>query len=273
MDSEKADQTLMLVEDPCETIETMCTFRGKTVTWDQFKDVYEKRIGRLDSPVSRGTVDTHFYTLTQFNLLIPTRKEGTKYVLSSLGEKICKYLKERKMKEYKRRLGNILLNSEKKGHLFRAFLKRVREKGSATRSDLVQHFKPMTLRSLISWSLESGLIEYDKGKDLIWSLRSEPKAELSLDEFWERLVKIYKELQSTDIFLTKKIFVDITDLRANFCMEHNWSLDDFDQNLRKLLDFPRGRKIRLYGGPSSIFEGKRNFVFKGKVYAYIRIKV
>lgn len=267
------DQTLMLVEDPRETVETMCVFKDRIVTWHQFKEAYEKKIGRSEDPVSRGTVDTHFYTLTQFDLLIPTQEKRTQYILSSLGKKICHYLKESNMLEYRKCLRSVLLNNEKKGILFHEFLKRIRSKESLTKHELSQHFRLITLRSLISWSLEAGLIEYDKDKYLVWCLRLEPKTELSLEQFWKRLVNVYEELQKTDIFLVEKVFVPITEIRANFCMEENWELDDFDDNMRHLLDSPYGRKIRLYGGPSSIFEGKRNFVYKEKMYAYIRVRV
>lgn len=274
MNSEEIEeQTLMLVEDPRETIETMCPFKDKIVTWDQFKNAYEEKIGRTNNPVSIGTVDTHFYTLTQFNLLIPTQEKATQYMLSSLGKRICRYLREPNIQEYKKCLRNILLNNEKKGPLFRAFLRNIRSKKSSTKHTLGQYFKSVTLRSLISWSLEAGLIEYDRDKDLIWCLRTKPKTELLLEEFWEKLVNLYKELQRTDIFLIEKVFVDITEIRANFCAEENWELDDFDENLRNVLKSRYGKKIRLYGGPSSIFVGKRNFVYKGKIYAYIRIKV
>jgi hypothetical protein len=275
--AEKDRRTLMLVEDPRKTIETICDVDNRFFTWQSFKVLYEKKIGRLDNPVSKGTADTHFYILTQLNLLAPVQEKSNQYTLSNLGKAICQKLNENNVQEYQRYLRNLLLSNESKGPLFQEFIKFIEERaerGNINRGELAQQFKPdTTLRSLISWSIEAQLIEYDKDKDLIWLLKLDSRTVLSLENFWLKLKELYKSLQKTEIFLINNVFVEIAEIRADFCMKENLTLDDFDSRLTDLLNSQYGRRIRLYGGPSSVYEGKRNFLYKGKAYVYIRLKV
>lgn len=275
-EDEKEKNTLMLVEDPRITIETICESQNTIFTWDLFKPLYEKKIGRSDDPVSKGTVDTHFYSLTQLNFLVPVQEKSKKYVVSNRGKAICKSLMENDIQQYQRYLGNLLLNNESKGSLFRDFIRFIEEKGQRgkiSKSELSLQFQPdTTLRSLISWSKEAHLVEYDKDLELVWLLKRDQKTQLSREKFWRKLVELYDRLQKTEIFLVRAVFVDISEIRAEFCMMENWSLDDFDSSLIDLLDSGYGRKIRLYGAPSSVYEGRRNFLYKGKSYIYIKLK-
>jgi len=266
----------MLVEDPRITIETICEAPNTIFTRDLFKPLYEKKIGRLDDPVSKGTVDTHFYSLTQLNFLVPFQEKSKEYVLSNRCKAICNCLMENDIQQYQRYLGNLLLNNESKGSLFENFIRFIEEKGQRGRiskSELSLRFQPdTTLRSLISWSKETRLIEYDKDLELVWLLKRDRKTQLSREEFWRKMAELYNRLQKTEIFLIRAVFVEISEIRAEFCMMENWSLDDFDSSLADLLDSEYGEKIRLYGAPSSVYEGKRNFLYKGKSYIYIKLK-
>jgi hypothetical protein len=268
--------TLMLVEDPRITISTICDANYATFTWDSFKQMYEKKIGRLDNPVSKGTADTHFYSLTQLNILVPIREKSNEYTLSNLGKTICNCLRENDIRKYQRYLGNLLLNNEDKGPLFEDFLRFISgrgSKGKITKSELSLQFQPdTTLRALISWSKEANLIEYDKDLELVWLLKRDQKKELSQEQFLRKLIELYERLQKTKIFLVRAVFVEISEIRAEFCMMENWSLDDFDACLTVLLNSKYGKKIRLYGAPTSVYEGKRNFLYKGKSYIYIKLR-
>jgi hypothetical protein len=272
----KNKNTLMLVEDPRITIETICESSSNFFTWDVFKTLYEKKIGRSDDPVSKGTADTHFYSLTQLNFLMPKQEKSQEYVLSNRGKAICNCLKENRMLDYQKYLRNLLLNNEEKGTLFADFLNFIEKgglKGKISISELAIRFQPdTTLRALISWCREANMIEVDDDTGIVWLLKHDRKAELSQVEFWHKLVELYEKLQNTEIFLVKAVFVEISEIRAEFCMIENWSLDNFDSHLVALLDSKYGKKIRLYGAPSSVYEEKRNFVYKGKSYIYIKMK-
>jgi hypothetical protein len=273
---EKDKNTLMLVEDPRITIETICESQNAIFTRDLFKPLYEKKICRLDNPVSKGTVDTHFYSLTQFDFLVPIHEKSKEYVLSNRGKVICKSLMENDIQQYQRYLGNLLLNNESKGSLFEDFIRFIEEKGQKgkiSKKELSFRFHPdTTLRALISWLKEVHLIEHDKDLDLVWLLKRDQKTQLSREDFWHKLSDLYDRLQKTEIFLIRAVFVEISEIRAEFCLMENWSLDDFDSSLINLLNSEYGRKIRLYGAPSSVYEGKRNFLYKGKAYIYIKLR-
>lgn len=272
METEVKLPTLMLVEDPRETIETLCNVMDNNISWKDFKIAYEYKTNRINKPVSRGTTDTHFYTLTQFGLLTPVEESPNYYKISLLGKKICQSLNKKDKKEYQNKLKNILLNNEKKGILFKMFVDTINKNKIIKKFTLMNIFRPVTTRALIAWCIEANMINYDKDTEQVWLKKDDLKMQLNIDNFWELLKSIYYELRKTDIFMIDQIFVDISELRAITCMETGWELSEFDTNLRKILKTKYGQKIRLYGAPSSAYENKQNFQYNGKLYVFIRIK-
>lgn len=268
----KKTPTLMLVEDPRDTINAMCDLKKRIFNRKEFKKTYEKIKNRIDNPVSKGTFDTHFYSLTQFGLIKEISDD--KYELSEIGRSLCNLIKDDLIDKYEEYLKRLLLNNEEKGYLFESFLNYLSDKKFVKKNELYKVFKEFTARALISWSLEVKLIEFDKDNDTIWKIKKEPIKDITIYDFWNEIIKEYKKLIKTDLFLIDPIFVDISQLRLNFCLNHaNFTLNKFDKSLRKLMSTKYKQQIRLYGGPSSTFEGKRNFLYDGRVYAYIRLKV
>ncbi len=261
----------MLVEDPEDTIKAMCGFRDTTLDWESYKLVYEK-IKHRTKPIHRKHADTHFYTLSIYELIIPSEQypKGT-YTVSSIGKKLCESLKKEDRNEFRRILSTILLNNTRKGNLFKTFLSYLSEKKKATKKEIYEEFKEIPGRTLIAWSKSAGLIE--ENQNLIWSLPQKNVEFPSLDQFRQELIEVYSELSSSGMVGLEKLFVEIADLRQLICIEHSWEIKIFDDYLRRLISSPFGEKIRLYGAPPSKFNKENEFVQNNKSYIYIRIKV
>jgi len=257
----------MLVEDPRRTILTICNFKNKLIDWHQFKIAYESMINKK---ASRGTVDTHFYSLRQLGFL--NEVEPSKYTLSKEGIMICDYLSSNNEDLYKQGLRGLILNSEKKD-IFDKFLKYIDNKIVVSQEELTEIFNSITVRAIISWTKEADLIEYIKEEKKIWKIRQEYKKYDDINIFWNDLKEIYNKLQKSEIFNVDKLFLSISELRNNFCMIKGCKSEEFDKNLIELLNSDYKQLIRLYGGPPTVFENKTNFYFKDMKYAYIRLKV
>jgi len=261
----------MLVEDPEDTIRTMCRFRGAILDLESFKSAYEE-IKQRSTPIHEKHAHTHFYSLSIYKLIVPcgSAPKG-KYRVSSIGEELCKCLDKSDMKRFRQILANILLNNPRKGQLFREFLLFLNERNRRTRREIYARFKEIPARTLIAWSKAAGLVEADK--DFVWSVPQERKKVLTLEQFREKLIKTYKEMSKSEMFGIEKIFVEIRELRQRICIDHAWTFEEFDKYLTKLLDSPFGEKIRLYGAPPSVFDERESFMYHNKLYIYIRIKV
>jgi hypothetical protein len=261
---------LMLVEDPEDTMKTMCQFRDTTLDLYRFKTTYEE-IKQRSTPIHEKHAHTHFYTLSLYGLIVPS-ESGPKgvYRISPIGKEICDCLERSDAKKLRQILSSILLNNPRKGQLFKDFLKFVSERPKVLKKEIYTQFKALPGRTLIAWSKAAGLIESDK--DFVWSLPREKKI-VTLEQFKEKLVEAYKEINKPQMLGVEKIFVEISELRQRICVDFSWSLKEFDEYLTRLLDSPFGEKIRLYGGPSSVFEESKNFMYGDRLYIYIRIKV
>lgn len=165
----------------------------------------------------------------------------------------------------------MLLNNPRKGELFKEFINFIRMKPSCSRSELYIKFKKIPTRSLIAWSKEAGLINLLQDK--IWAIEKIPKKEMGLDMFWQLIKETYEELSKSEMLGIEKVFVDIRELTSKICIDLSWTVDEFDQMLRQLLNSKKGEKVRLYGAPTSYFDNKENFFYKGNVYAFIRVMV
>ncbi|NVM55369.1 MAG: hypothetical protein HWN66_16805 [Candidatus Helarchaeota archaeon] len=269
--SRRSSKGMMLVEDPRETIKAACEFYGRTVDLQRYKSTYEEIIGRYTKPIHIKHAHTHFYSLTSFNILSPVESGKGLYTLSHLGKQLCENLQKSDINEYKKILRYILLNNPNKGNLFQNFLEFISECSHRSRKELYEKFKEIPARALISWSIEAGLI--DNLKDKFWIIEIPSEKDIDLDKFWNILNSYYNELTSSEIFGIDKVFVDIRDLTSKFCIKYNWSIDEFDEYLRKLLDSEYEAQIRLYGAPTSYFANKKNFMYNNRVYAFLRIMV
>ena len=120
--TKRSKKGLMLVEDPEDTIKTMCGFKDATLNVGSFKSAYEE-IKHRATPIHKKHAHTHFYTLSIYKFIIPSQsgRRGT-YRLSSIGKEICECLETSDMPRFKRILSNTLLNNPRKGQLFKNFL-------------------------------------------------------------------------------------------------------------------------------------------------------
>jgi len=267
----KGKTGLMLVEDPEDTIKTMCRFKETTLELKSFKSAYEEIKQRV-TPIHEKHAHTHFYSLSIYKLIVPSESapKGT-YRLSSIGKELCECLDKSDMKRFRQILSTILLNNPRKGQLFKDFLSFVNEQKKRSRKEIYLQFKELPGRTLIAWSKAAGLIEADR--DFVWGLPLKEKEVLTLEQFREKLVEMYKDMSKSEMLGIEKIFLEIGEIRQKFCIDHSWSFEEFDEHLRRLLDSPFGEKIRLYGAPSSLFDEREKFMYHGRLYIYIRIKV
>jgi hypothetical protein len=275
----------MLVEDPRDTIKTLCQFSSTSFNWHSFKENYE-RIKGLVKPISSQHTDTHFYSLSIYGLIKPSESAAKgEYQLSAVGKVLCQSLAEGRINDYKRILSNLLINNSKKGLLFREFINFVKARSKASNDDVIKLVEGISAkkeskntigiiaRTIIAWSEDAGLIGRDKERKIIWFVAQEPEQELTIDQFWQILLKKYKYLRQSEIFGIEHIYVDILELRTIVCIELSWPIEKFDSYLVKLLDSEMGERVRLYGAPTSFFSDKQNFSYMERVYAYIMIKV
>lgn len=267
----KSKTGLMLVEDPEDTIKAMCKFKDVILNWKSYKTAYEEIKHRTD-PIHEKHADTHFYTLSIYKLIIPCENapKGT-YRLSNVGKRLCECLEKSDTPKFQKILSTVLLNNPVKGQLFREFLKFVNEKRKRTKREICYRFRGIPGRTLIAWAKSAGLIEINQ--DLVWGLPQKDAEHINLDQFRKELIEAYTELSSSSIVGLENIFVEIAELRQLICIKHSWSIEIFDDYLRRLLDSPFEDRVRLYGAPPSMFIKENEFVQNNKSYIYIRIKV
>jgi len=265
---------LMLVEDPGETISTLCELKKETdnVTRDDFIIEY-KKIKNFNSMQSTNlkkmtdsNIDAHFYTLTTFNFLIKTE---TEYKLSQDSKKLCTYKKKHQWIDYQKLLSEILLKNQRKGKLYREFLKFVQI--TKTKDEIFKFFDEVPSKTMIAWSKHAGLIiEY---KERIHALQR--KGELpSLKDFTAILIKKYQQLDHSEVFGIRNIFVPIGELRFLICIDLEIYREDFDKLFNELLLTDFGPKIDLHGTTSKVFreEESETFEFMGKLYIFMSLK-
>lgn len=267
MHGARSQTGLMLVEDPKDTLKALCTFGDNEVDWASFKSAYERQIGRSDKPVDKGTCDTHFYSLTIFELITPVEGKKGKYKLSLAAKKLCTMMTDEKLQnDYENLLANILLTNQDKGHTFSQFLDFVREKKS--RDKIYEKFRSEPGRTLIAWCEEADLIATHD--DDVRAL-SKPHKVVSQEEFLEKLKDNYREMQRTAILGVPRIYIPIGELRFNTRAMLGLKKSEFDEQLRALLRTQLRREISFYGAPSEEFKKQETFEYSGKLYIYVRI--
>jgi hypothetical protein len=260
---------LMLVEDPEDTVKAMCSFSGGTLELASFKSVYEK-IKKRKKPIHEKNAHTHFYSLSVYGLITPIQKgEKTLYELSSIGKELCESLGN--TERFQRMLSNILLNNSSKGHLFKEFLAFVAQQEKTTRKRVYENFRELPGRTLVAWAKAAGLVEANR--EFVWRLPERKQVPLTMGEFQTELLKAYSNLSNSGVVGISRVFVEIKQIREKICVDHSLSYKEFDEYLTTALDSDFGEKIRLYGGPSSAFKEGESFMYKNRLYLYIRVKV
>ena len=283
MSKKRSSTGLMLVEDPRDTINTLC-YLPDCFDRKSFKEKYEWVKG-LVKPISSQHTDTHFYSLSTFKIIEPLQS-GAKglYKLSIAGKILCQSLKNEDFKNYQKVLSSILLNNSDKGKLFRDFMSLAKSKTTLTFADVFNYVSQVkegkkdkttiefVVRTLLAWCEDAGLTEKDNQRQIIWSIASDTKKLISMNDFWLLLCAKYETLKQSEIFGLEHIYIDVLELRTLICLDLSWSNEDFNNHLTQILDSDKDGKIKLYGAPTSFFSDKENFSYKGRVYAYISIR-
>ncbi|MEM3551385.1 MAG: hypothetical protein QXV01_09885, partial [Candidatus Bathyarchaeia archaeon] len=262
-------QVLLLVDDIKILFKTLNALRNKELNFNLFKEELEKVLGKQ---VSKKYAEGYFYSATVFKLLTPLSQKGT-YKVSATGILLCSIFDEPTKKlEYQKTLSALLLTNERKGGLFKRFLSFIDSPKRV--DDIYKEFGEVTGKSLIIWSIEAGLaIKHGSfvGRVKQEAISSPP----SLTDFWNELKSAYKQMQATEVFGMKRIFVDIGELRLFVSCKLNFhNIEQFDKYLRALLEKnDYGRHIFLHGAPAHILEERKDsFRYKNKVYLYLSIE-
>ena len=261
---------LMLNYDPLETMKVICLIPESTITWESYKECYEKTFfnGKI---ISNQHIDAHVYLCRQFGFLKSVNKYDAKYYRTEIIEQLCKNMDtEYKTKKWKKKLGVALLISEKKDH-FKKFINFIQDVKSE--DEVRAEFGNQKYRTLKAWCIFANLVIFqDK------HFRPIPKKinqVYNLEQFWEILVKTYASLQRTNIFEPKKTYIPIEELRSTIsfkmCFE---DIDKFDYYLTKIL---RNKKysfrVKLYGAPAHAYEQMNKFEYYGKGYLLMSINL
>jgi len=200
-------QVLLLIDDVKILLKTLNVLKNRELDLALFKEELEKILRKR---VSKKYAEGYFYSATVFKLLTPLSKRGT-YQLSAIGTLLCSLFDdETKQLEYQKMLSTLLLTNERKGALFRRFLNFIDPPKKV--DDIYKKFGEVTGKSLIIWSVEAGLaIRHDPFVGMVKQevISSQP----SLIDFWNELKSAYEQMQATEVFGMKRIFVDIGELR------------------------------------------------------------
>ncbi len=263
---------LMLVEDPEETIRTLCQLQEDTINRDDFVIEY-KKVKNFNSmqfsqskKMTDSNIDAHFYTLTTFNFLLKAEKG---YVVSSEAKKLCIFRINHQWNDYQNLLSNLLLNNKRKGKLYLEFLNFV--KITRTKKEIFDVFSEVPSKTMIAWSKHAGLIlEY---KDLIQAFHYRNKLP-TLKNFTTALIKKYELLDHSEVFGIRNIFVPIGEIRFFICLDIGINKEEFNRLLTGLLATDFGLKIDLHGTTSKVFqeEESETFEFMGKLYLFMSLK-
>lgn len=272
----------MTNDDPKQTILALCDIKEPIINYGSYKKKYEE-LFRNGKTISTEHADAHFYLLSQFELL--TEIQESQYKISSAGRYICELLQTKREMEYKKVLAVVLLNNSKKKMLFREFLEFVKRSKSIDEikdefSKIIKNRKVKyreTHRTLIAWCEEANLItkHTSKRKTYVAATSREPSKKYTLEEFWQELVKTYKDIQKASGHGSKMIYVSIGELRLRVsCQLGFLDTTEFDQYLSRLLSSREFRLyIRLHGAPTHAYEFMETFTYRGKAYPLISLVV
>jgi hypothetical protein len=125
------------------------------------------------------------------------------------------------------------------------------------------HSTDREARTLLGWSQQIGLVEFDEYSQQYYLIRESP---IDLDLFLKELYQIYLQIRDP----VKKLSL-IPELRATFCCSANISRKVFDETLLKLNELMPS-KVQL-GKASSSRDVVRKFGVHGKTFYYYYIKV
>lgn len=270
MDTNPPNIQLMLVRDPKETVQAMCTLK-ETFQLNDFICSYEK-IKKLDKSIHIKNAHTHFYSLRLFGFIesVEGKPKGV-YQKSETGVEICKLLPLQE-KKAAQKIRYLLLHNFEKGHLFQDFTEFAKTKKEFTIDDMKHRYTTWrTLPSLIEWSVFGKIIDIDRNQKRMWYLGDDEGKDIPIKKFSDHFFDIFYQMKSETAFGVEIYYVDISKIRTKMCLEFNWSNEKWDKHMTKLLQSTKGKQIRLYGSTPSTFETKQTFAFDGTLYAYIGI--
>ena len=255
------DETIMTNEDPDETIDTLCKLSDSVITRSIYKKAFEDFFNN-GAAISSQHNDAHFYLLTQFELLI--RTDTAKFRLSPTAKYLCQLKSDpNKDNEFARALGTLLKTNLAKGALFREFLNFV--KTAKSNKELKKKFRGESYRTLKIWSRRAHLITMHG--DCCAAIPTQV-ANYTLKKFWKALLHTYKEIQQSDTFGTRRIYIPVGEIRQRVSCELGFEeAKVFDGFLVRVLNSKEYRfKTRLHGAPTQAYDEMEKFEYRGKVY-------
>lgn len=258
----KTKWSIMTNEDPYETIKTLCQIKTPFVTWDTYKEIFESHFNE-EKPISPQHNDAHFYLLSQFGLII--KVDDLRYRISSTARYLCNLLNDiKKEKEFQRALSSMLLTNSQKGELFNNFLNHLQR--SKTKKELKEKFPVETYRTLIAWCERANLITVHDS--YCAATPKKPEKKYTIKEFWNELVNTYKEIQETNVFGSKRIYVPVDEIRLRVsCQLGFYDPATFDNFLIDALSHKEYRlHIRLHGAPPHAYAEMKSFEHNRKSY-------
>jgi hypothetical protein len=253
----------MRVDDPHQTIDTVCSLSGSSIDYSSFKAAYERRV-RGGKEISRSHAEAHFFFLTVLGILKETGQVG-KYKMSEDGNMLCDAMATHDDRTYQRILAGLLLASREKGKYFRDFLEFLRKARSP--SEVSRKYRRAG-SSLLEWCKDAGLIEK---RDEYYIVRADHINDIN--DFWHELKSAYlKEISSAK---TRSLgsFVKIDELRRWLLPKLSRN-EDFDKYLEEVLaNQGYSSKVELSGAPPAFAaqELLSAFVHRKRKYYFIAL--
>lgn len=260
---------LMFLTDPKETLQALCFFMDNKLNKKEYIKKYEE-IKNRKSSIHKKNADIHFYTLSLFKLIEKSDKSQYVYQMTPIARELCSLMgDESKIEHFQELLSKILLTNEYKGELFSNFLDFTKD--GKTIDEIAEKFRIRPSKTMVAWCKLAGLIIEDHNNYQSLNIYLEDP---DIFSFKQCLENYYHELQNSEIFGIKRIFVPIDKLRINVGIKLGISPEKFNKLLKELLDSDYGDQFSLHGGTTQLYEEKKKEVFKykNKIYLFISMK-
>ncbi len=273
----------MAIDHPDLLLDLLCSkneYRGRADFRKQLSDLHGINLKQKSK-----TDQMYLNMLTALNLLENKKSQNISiYKKTLIANQICKERKNPNKEIYRKTLQSVLLESEYTKPFFNKLIE-ILNKGMKNHlpinsNDLVwmKVFSNETLRTLKALGKEAGLIEERDGCLIV--IKSELKS-LDFKKFKEEVFHVYNsiiEQQRNQGVYTRTTHARISEVRKNVCILNRISLAEFDEQFKKLLSSPEGRKIEIFGAAPQYLPDKKdpnfeNFIFmhNRKIYVFMTI--
>ena len=169
---------------------------------------------------------------------------------------------------YRQYIKGLILSNEDKGELFRQFFEFTAQPKKLT--EIKNKFREVPTKTLLAFGYEAGMLLH-VGK-LVKSI--EYRTDVSVQEFYNVLIKVYNEIQNDPTRVYKIIYVPIDRMRDLVRLELGLEFPEkFDQLLTQLLNSKEGASVYLHGAAPQVASEFTGFNFKSRHYVYISVRL